>query len=135
MSRAGRDDRVSRLAAAAKVKSETAHSKARRAILALENRGLTVNFRTVADEAGVSRDFLYRSPEIRQLISDRRRRPPAVLNPSPQATRNSEASATVKLAVATAALQRLREENRRLREENARLLGDLRSERRRGGNV
>jgi hypothetical protein len=124
-----REQRAARLRGAAQLKSETAHSKARRAIMSLENRALPINFRTVADEAGVSRDFLYRSPEIRQLIVDHRRRPAPLITSSPQALKRSEASAAVKLALATQALQRLREENRRLRDENARLLGDLSSRR------
>jgi hypothetical protein len=89
----------------------------------LETRRQAVNFNTVAAEAAVSKDFLYSNTQLRLLIMEKRpgRSGPAV----PVDERPSEASALVKLAVATEALRRLREENAQLRRENAALRGEL----------
>jgi len=128
MTRPDRDDRVARLRAAAQRKSEDAAARAHRAIITLENRGQTVNFNTVAVEASVSKDFLYSNTQLRSLIIEKRpgRRAPA----TPAAQRTSEASALVKLAVATEALRRIRLEVGRLRQENAALRGELLATRR-----
>lgn len=128
MSRPDRDDRVARLRAAAQRKSEDATARARRAIITLESRGQTVNFNTVAAEARVSKDFLYSNTQLRSLIIEKRPGRPAAVTPAAQ--RTSEASAMVKLAVATEALLRIRREAAQLRQENAALRGELLAARR-----
>lgn len=125
-----RDARINNLRAATARKSADAEARARRAIIALENTGRPINFNTVAAEGKVSKDFLYRNVDLRRRIIDRRRSPATSASASPAAVRSHEASAAVKLSVATAALQALRHENQQLREENARLQGDLLAERR-----
>lgn len=102
--------------------------RAHRAIITLENRCQAVNFNTVAAEARVSKDFLHSSPCLRSLIMEKRSggHAPNVLG----GQRTSEASALVKLAVATEALNRVREENAQLRLENAALRGELLAARR-----
>lgn len=128
MSRPDRDDRVARLRAAAQRKSEDAAARANRAVITLENRGQAVNFNTVAAEAGVSKDFLYSNTQLRSLITEKRPGRPAAATPAAQQT--SEASALVKLAVATEALRRIRQEAAQLRQENAALRGELLATRR-----
>lgn len=123
-----RDARIAQLRTAAQRKHEEALARANRAIVALENRGRAINFTTVANEAGVSRDFLYKNAALRRAIALKRGVVRAVVSQPMQA---SSGSAAVKLHVATDALRRLREENTKLRTENARLHGDLRALRRR----
>lgn len=131
MSTTNSDDRIDHLRAAAARKSDDAQARARRALVALENRGAPINFNSVADEAKVSKGFLYSNPDIRQLITERRRQPPRRLEPETQTARSSEASAVVKLAVATDVIRQQRAEIEQLRNENATLRGDLLAEQRR----
>lgn len=118
------------LRAAAQAKQADALARARRAIVALESRGRTINFNTVAEEAGVSKGYLYKQPDLRRAIAERRTAPPGPAAASARSSERSEASAVHKLAIATDALKRLRAEVQALREENARLRGDLAQERR-----
>jgi hypothetical protein len=128
MPRPDHDQRIARLSAAARRKSDDASARARRALMALDSRRAPVNFNTVAAEAGVSKDFLYRHEELRTTIMKRRQAGNAA--PSiPSGERTTENSAAVKLAVATKALAALRVENKALREENARLLGEVLTQR------
>lgn len=114
---------------ASRARSADALARARRAIVALEHRGERVNFNTVASEARVSKGYLYRQPDLRNMITDRRPRPPSTITPSPRAVMDRESAAQHKLAIATAALKRLRAENQQLRKEVAQLRGDLAHER------
>lgn len=128
MTRPDRNERVARLRAAAQRKCQDAAARAHRAILTLENRRQAVNFNTVAATGGVSKDFLYSNPQLRSLIMEKR-----ASRPSPNVSagqRTSEVSALVKLAVATEALNRVRQENAQLRLENAALRGELLATRR-----
>lgn len=125
------DARTAALRAAAADKRSATLARSRRAIVALENRGKTVNFNTVAAEAGVSKSYLYRQPDLRRVIADRRPVPARTVGASPRASMSAERVTAKKLALASAALKRLRLENEALRGENARLRGDLAQERRR----
>lgn len=125
------NDRVAPLRAAAEAKRSEALARARRAIIALETRGQTVNFNTVAAEAGVSKGYLYRQPDLRRAIADRRPAPPTAVAASARRTTTTNEATAKKLALAVGALKRARAENQALREENARLRGDLAEERRR----
>jgi hypothetical protein len=133
VNRPGRDDRIARLRDAAQRKSQDAAARAHRAIITLENRRQAVNFNTVAAEAAVSKDFLYNNAQLRTLIMQKRsgRPDPGV----PAAQRTSEASALVKLAVATEALHRIRKENSQLRQENSILRGEILTARRNTGRT
>ncbi|MEN3226047.1 MULTISPECIES: DUF6262 family protein [Mycobacteriaceae] len=117
--------RVDRLRAAAARKSADAKARARRALVSLANRGAPINFNTVANEASVSKGYLYGDPDLRHEITERRRQPPRLLEPGPRSARSKAASAEVKLAVATDVIRQLRAENEQLRGENATLRGDL----------
>jgi hypothetical protein len=124
-----RDARIAQLRDAAVRKREDATAKASRAIIALENRGRAVNFTTVASEAGVSKDFLYKNEALRSTIMGKRG--PSTGSPSRSRSPSPASSDAVKLRVATDALKRLRAENDALRTESARLRGDLHDLRRR----
>jgi len=126
---ANRQARIEQLRAASSRKHDEAVAKANRALMRLENRGRAINFTSVASEAGVSKDFLYKNEELRRAIQKRRDKPVAT---SPH-TGASSSSDAVKLRVANAALKQLRAENEALRAENARLRGDLHALRRSSG--
>ncbi len=123
------DPRVTQLRRASRRKHDDAIAKAKRAIVALENRGLAINFTSVASTAGVSKDFLYKNEALRSTIIGKRRASTGV--PSRSESPSPSSSDAVKLRVATDALKRLRAENDSLRAENARLRGDLHELRRR----
>jgi hypothetical protein len=95
---------------------------ARHAIEQLQRQGQAVNFSTVAQSAGISRGWLYRQDQIRDLISRQQElKPPAS---HPVATQRATAdSLRQRLDAARAEITRLRTENRTLRDQLARHLG------------
>lgn len=122
-----REQRVAVLRAAATAKREGAEARARRALMVMTAKGASIDFASVAMEAGVSTSFLYKHESLRTEIAGRRTPPPSRVEVTSPTSSSREASNAVKLAVATSALQALRREIKVLREENARLQGDLRS--------
>jgi hypothetical protein len=56
----------------ARERTVDAEEAATKAILALQKRGVPVNFATVAAEAGCSRTYLYSHPELRERIQKAR---------------------------------------------------------------
>jgi len=100
---------------------QAALTAARHAIKQLQREGTAINYTTVAHSAGVSRSWLYRQDQIRDLISQlRQQRPPAAALP---AQRASTSSLSQRLDTARAEITRLRAENRSLRDQIARQLG------------
>jgi hypothetical protein len=97
---------------------QAALTAARHAIDQLRREGKPVNYAAVAHAAGVSRTWLYRQDQIRDLISQLRdHKPPAA------AQHASTDSLRQRLATALAEITRLRAENRSLRDQLARQLG------------
>jgi hypothetical protein len=130
MSSSNREKSNQNLLASASRRSQEAEAKARRAIMAMKAKNVRVDFPSVASEAHVSTDFLYGHAELRAEIVSLRKAPPPRIEVKTSTTKSRDASNAVKLAVATQAIQELRQENQALREENARLHGDLMSLRR-----
>jgi hypothetical protein len=121
-----RADNTRNLARATAQRHQATLKRAADAITSLESTGQPVNFRSVADAAGVSRASLYRNPGIRDLISRIRS------GPSPSATTRAAQRATAeslrtRLDTARAEITRLRAENTQLREQAARHLGQQRA--------
>jgi hypothetical protein len=105
---------------------QAALSAAHHAIQQLQRQGQPVTFSTVAQSAGVSRGWLYRQDQIRDLISQQRaRKPPATRLTAQRATADSLRQ---RLDAARAEITRLRAENHSLREQLARQLGLQRTE-------
>lgn len=117
-----RSERIERLRRDAQERSADATARVRRAIIKLERGGQAITFVSVANEARVSRSFLYNNVIARSLVESKRTAPSANnrLNDPEKA-----AGEATKLAVVTQALRALQGEVRVLREENARLRGDL----------
>jgi hypothetical protein len=80
MSAATRQQRLDHLARAARAKHDAALTRAEAGLRQLIKSGAPVNFRTLAAEAGVSLDFLYRTSQLRERVealrAQRRRRSP-----------------------------------------------------------
>jgi Family of unknown function (DUF6262) len=112
--------------AAAQRRDRTLHA-ATTAIEELDRAGQPpITFSVVAQRAGVSRAWLYRETEIRDLIN--RLRSGGGRTPTPPAAqRASAASLRQRLSAATDEISRLRQDNTALREQLARLLGQQRT--------
>ena len=116
-----RADNSAFLAQANARRHQAALPAAHHAIEQLQRRGRPVTFSTVAQSAGVSRGWLYRQDQIRDLISQQRAlKPPATRLTAHRATADSLRQ---RLDAARAEITRLRAENHSLREQLARQLG------------
>ena len=116
-----RADNSAFLAQANARRHQAALSAAHHAIQQLQRQGRPVTFSTVAQSAGVSRGWLYRQDQIRDLISKQRTlKPPATRLTAQRATADSLRQ---RLDAARAEITRLRAENHSLREQLARQLG------------
>jgi hypothetical protein len=117
-----RADNSSFLTQANARRHQAALSAAHHAIHELQRQGQAVNFSTVAQSAGVSRGWLYRQDQIRDLISRQQvLKPPAGRRATAQ--RATADSLRQRLDAARAENTRLRAENRTLRDQIARHLG------------
>ena len=115
-----RADNSAFLAQANTRRHEAAVAAAHHAIEHLQREGRAVNYAAVAHAAGVSRTWLYRQNQIRELISQlRQQTPAAALTPQ----RASTGSLLQRLDTARAEITRLRAENRSLRDQIARQIG------------
>jgi hypothetical protein len=94
---------------------------ARHAIEQMQRQGKPVNFSAIAHSAGVSRGWLYRQDEIRELIGRLRRLDPPAARVTAQ--RASAESLRQRLDAARSEITRLRAENHYLREQIARHIG------------
>lgn len=116
-----RADNSAFLAQANARRHQAALSAAHHAIQQLQRQGRPVTFSTVAQSAGVSRGWLYRQDQIRDLISQHQAlKPPAARI---TAQRASADSLRQRLDTARAEITRLRAENHSLRDQLARQLG------------
>ena len=116
-----RADNSSFLAQANARRHQAALTAAHHAIEQLQRQGQPVSFSAVAQSAGVSRGWLYRQDQIRDLISRQRAlQPPATRVTTQRATADSLRQ---RLDTARAENTRLRAENRSLRDQLARQLG------------
>jgi hypothetical protein len=114
------------LQAAAQRKRDRALRRAREALVAMHHAGTEITFQGVADRAGVSRQWLYKNPELRAEIDKLRtdRRGPY---PVPAAQRTTDASLRQRNAMLLSENRRLRAENTQLKQELAHLLGERRA--------
>ena len=121
-----RADNSSFLAQANTRRHEAALAAARNAIEQLRREGRAVSYAAVAHAAGVSRPWLYRQDQIRDLISQLRdhQLPAAALT----AQRATTSSLRQRLDTAQAEITRPRAENRSLRDQLARHLGIQRTQ-------
>jgi len=82
----GAERRAEVLRQAAQAKHQAATERAEAALRGLIKSGGEINFRAVASAAGVSVDFLYRHPQLRERIEHlraRQQKAPAAATPEP----------------------------------------------------
>lgn len=106
---------TSALEVAAQRKRAATLQRATAALAELADEGAEISFQHVARRGGVSRQWLYRQPELRAQIEELRQRPRQGV---PARERSSEASLQQRV-------RGLLEENRALREENRDLKHEL----------
>jgi hypothetical protein len=116
-----RTDNSSFLAQANARRHQAALSAARHAIEQLQRQGKPVNFSAIAQSAGVSRGWLYRQDQIRDMIGRLRSLDPPAARVTAQ--RASAESLRQRLDAARSEITRLRAENHSLREQIARHIG------------
>ncbi|GCB52974.1 DUF6262 family protein [Streptomyces sp. NL15-2K] len=125
-----RADNSQHIVDAARRRSEYTRAKAVQALRTLDAAGEPVTFETVANQAGVSRSWLYAQPDLRAEVERLRaahHRGP--VSPVPARQRTSDASLLRRLEAANTRVRQLTEENRRLRDQLAGALGEQRAER------
>lgn len=104
-------------------RAKEAREKAIQAITILKSENTQVNFSTVSKKSGVSRQFLYRNPELRSLIEGARQCD--VDNEVNRRARFDKTSKSkdVVIAAKDKRIAKLEEENKRLKEELSLLRG------------
>jgi hypothetical protein len=115
------------LSRAAATRHRRTIERAERALRELDREGAQITFQSVARRAGVSRQWLYKQPDLRAEIERLRdRAASASLARVPHAERAREASLQQRNVALLAENRRLREENAALRDELAVLYGERR---------
>jgi hypothetical protein len=109
-------DRPTPIAAAAARKRDDALGRANAAVRELDHAGTAITFQTVARAAGVSRQWLYKQPDLRREIERLRGAGPGPGVPTAQ--RMTDASLRQRI-------RSLLDENHRLRGETAELRAEL----------
>jgi Family of unknown function (DUF6262) len=124
-------DNTRYLVAAARQRAEHTRGRAVAAIRRMDATGRPVNFNTLAQEARVSRSWLYAQPDLRTEVQRLRdRHQPASATPAtPDRQRASTASLLRRLDAATSRIQRLEQDNQQLRHALAEALGAARTAR------
>lgn len=120
-------DRVQRLREAAQARHDATLRRAENTLRQLAQKGGPITFRRVAEEAGVSRSWLYRQDELRRQIDQLRDTPASRTSSLPAAERATVDSLRQQLRAYRSEIARLRLENQNLREQLARQLGAQRA--------
>ncbi|WP_354574324.1 DUF6262 family protein [Frigoribacterium sp. UYMn621] len=115
------------LTAAAQERSKRCLVAVRAAVRDLESEGSRLSLKTVAQRAGVSRNFIYSNTAALHLVSTARAAFTAATPMAlPQArSTGSEESIRMRLAAALLEAKKVREENNDLRRQNAALLQEV----------
>jgi len=112
---------------AAAARHDRATQAAVDALQMLDREGTPVTFQAVARRAGVSRQWLYTQPALREEIQRLRDRGPSPADTVPARQRASEASLRQRVESLRAENQRLRDENTSLKQELAIAYGQQRA--------
>ena len=120
-------DRVQRLREAAQARHEATLRRAENTLRQLAKKGGPITFRRVAEEAGVSRAWLYRQDQLRRQIDQLRDNATSRASSIPPAERATIDSLRQQLRAYRSEVARLRLENQALREQLAHHLGAQRA--------
>jgi len=127
-----RADNSRYLIQAAAARRQNARHKANQAIERLDQQGEPITFAAIAAAAGVSRTWLYRQDDLRELIARLRADNNQPVR-APATQRASDASLRQRLDAARHEVTHLRSENADLRQRLERHLGEQRARRATGG--
>ncbi|WP_433471700.1 DUF6262 family protein [Spirillospora sp. CA-142024] len=123
-----RADNTHHVVAAARRRAEQTRERAVAALRRMDATGQRITFDAVAQEAGVSRSWLYAQDDLRTEIERlRERNAPSPSTATPQRQRASDVSLLRRLEAATARISQLEADNRQLRDALARALGERRA--------
>lgn len=120
------DNRAHLLEAAARRSIDT-RQRATKALRRLDKTGAPITFTSVANEAGVSRSWLYRDVDIRAEIEQLRHTRPRSRSTVPSSQRATDPSLHQRLQTLLDDNRSLRDEVHHLREQIAGLLGEQRA--------
>jgi Family of unknown function (DUF6262) len=124
-----RADNSGHIVAAARRRAATTRKRAVTTVRRMDKAGLPITFDAIAQEARVSRSWLYNQPDLRAEVERLRakRTPPSQHRSVPDRQRASDASLLRRLESATERIRRLEAENQQLREALALALGEHRA--------
>src|SRR5258706_12551886 len=123
-----RADNSHHLIAAARHRAAATRRRAIAALRRMDKAGTPITVNAVAQEAGVSRSWLYNQPDLHAEIERlRTRRNPTATKPVPDRQRASDASPLRRLESAAERIKRLEADNQQLREALALALGERRT--------
>lgn len=120
-------ERVQRLREAAQARHDETLRRAENTLRHLAKKGGPITFRRIAEEAGVSRSWLYRQDQLRSQIDQLRDTATSRASNIPTAERASIDSLRQQLRAYRSEIARLRLENQALREQLAYHLGTQRA--------
>ena len=126
-----RADNSQHVIAAARRRSEATKRRAVAALRRIDNAGTPITFDVIAQEAKVSRSWLYSQPDLRAEIERLRGRQRPTARPVPDRQRATDASLHQRLQIATERIRQLETDNQRLRRALAEALGERRADPRR----
>lgn len=120
-------DNSRHLIAAARRRSQATHRRAVAALRRMDNQGLPITYQALAQQADVSRSWLYSQPALRTEIDRlRHRQRPAEARPVPDRQRPTDNSLRTRLDLAAHRISNLESENQKLRLALAQALADRR---------
>jgi hypothetical protein len=126
-----RADNSHHIVDAARRRRDGTLARAEAALQRLRDAGEPISVARLAEEAGVSRSWIYTQPHLRDQI-DQAQAVPSGEQPAPLAHGASSASLLRRLELAHRRIQHLTDENQRLRDQLARARGQRRAERQTG---
>jgi hypothetical protein len=122
-------EQIERLTANARRRSEQTTQRAQETLIAMASRGDAVTVASLAQNAAVSRSWIYTQPELLERIEQLRQAAPVRPPGSAAASRASLESWKRRLDLAHQRIARLRDENQQLRRSVELLHGQLRDRR------
>jgi uncharacterized protein DUF6262 len=122
-------EQIERLTANARRRSEQTMQRARETLTSMATRGHPVTVARLAQNADVSRSWIYTQPELLERIEQLRQAAPVRAPGSAAASRSSLESLKRRLDLAHQRIAQLRDENQQLRRSVEQLHGQLRDRR------
>ncbi|WP_193065550.1 DUF6262 family protein [Oceanobacillus oncorhynchi] len=114
---ANKNPRVDGILNYSKAKTEKSIKKVNTALNHMIKKQLKINFNSVAEEARVSKSFIYKNPELRSRIEALREQQEGLSSPKEIKRNTSENSKDVIIASLRNRVKRLEKENKEIKEQ------------------